>query len=214
MGQNDEVESFLNQRFPDAKCALDFSNPFQCLVAVVLSAQTNDQAVNRVTPALFSSYPDPFALAKAEPEEIEKIIKTLGIYHHKAKNLIDLANSLVNQFDNGVPLRKEDLLSLPGVGNKTANVVLAETVSRPAIAVDTHVERVAKRLGYVKKNDDPSTVEEELEKQFPKAHWIKLHHQFIAFGRALCRAKKPLCGGCGLRSHCLYFKKNSSTTAK
>jgi len=214
MTKSTEVSDYLRRRYQDAKCALNFSNPFECLLAVVLSAQTSDQAVNLVTPALFMSYPDPFALAKAEPREVASKIKRLGLYKTKAKNLVDLANMIVNQFDNAVPLRKNDLMSLPGVGVKTANVVLAETLGRPAFAVDTHVARIAKRLGFAKNSDEPSTIEARLEKEFSKKDWIDLHHRFIAFGRDLCRAKNPHCEECELRETCLYFKKKSSTTAK
>jgi endonuclease-3 len=214
MTKNEAVVSFLNARFPDAKCALHFANPFQCLIAVSLSAQTNDKSVNEVTPALFLAYPDPFALAKADPREVEGYIKRLGLYHNKAKHLVDLANALVNQFMNEVPLNKDDLMSLPGVGIKTANVVLAECANVPAIAVDTHVNRVAVRLGYGNKNDAPEDVEAKLEKQFDPSLYIQLHHQIIAFGRAICHSQKPECDSCPLHEYCLYFKKCVITTLK
>jgi endonuclease-3 len=214
MTKNEAVLSFLDANFADAKCALHFHNPFECLIAVSLSAQTNDKSVNQVTPALFLAYPDPFALAKASVKEVEPYIESLGLYHNKAKNIVNLANALVNQFDNAVPLKKEDLLSLPGVGIKTANVVLAECAGVPAIAVDTHVNRVAVRLGYAKKSDEPFTVEKKLEKQFDPKDYIKLHHQIIAFGRAICHSQKPECARCGLHEHCLYFKKCALTTDK
>lgn len=214
MRKNEEVSSVLLSSFPNAKCTLDFVNPFQCLVAVLLSAQTNDSAVNKCTPQLFSAYPDPFALAKASVQEVEPFIQSLGLYHNKAKNLVDLANRLVNQFDNAVPLKKEDLISLPGVGIKTANVVLLECARIPSFPVDTHVGRIAKRLGYAKKNDEPEIVEKKLEKQFPKESWGSLHHCFIAFGREICHSQKPECERCRLQGYCSFYKKNSSTTGK
>jgi endonuclease-3 len=214
MTKNEAVLAFLEDRFPDAKCALHFADPFQCLIAVSLSAQTNDKSVNQVTPALFLAYPDPFALAKADPKEVEPYIESLGLYHNKAKNIVNLANALVNQFDNAVPLKKEELLTLPGVGIKTTNVVLAECAGVPAIAVDTHVNRVAVRLGYATKKDEPVDVEKKLEKQFDSKDYIKLHHQIIAFGRAICHSQKPECEKCGLKEYCSYFKKCALTTAK
>lgn len=214
MTKNEAVLSFLSNNYPDAKCSLDFSSPFQCLVAVMLSAQTTDKAVNQVTPSLFSSFPDAFSMAQADVSEIEEKIKTLGLYHNKAKNLSDLANTLVNQYEADLPKEKEDVLSLPGVGIKTCNVVLSETRNVPAIAVDRHVARIAYRLGYAKKDNEPSKIEAKLEKQFPKEEWINLHHRLIAFGRDVCHSQNPECGRCLLHEYCSYFKKSSLTKGK
>ena len=209
-----DVIAFMAKRFPDAKCALVFSNPYECVCAVMLSAQTTDKSVNLVTPKLFEAYPNPSSLAKANLEDVEAIIKSLGLYKNKAKNLIAMAKVLVDEHGGEVPSRKEDLVSLPGVGVKTANVVGAECFGTAAIAVDTHVSRVATRLGYVKEGTDPVKIEGILEKRFPKESHIKLHHQLIWFGREICHARKPDCPSCELGSHCLYFKKASSKTGK
>lgn len=209
-----DVIAFMAKRFPDAKCALLFSNPYECVCAVMLSAQTTDKSVNLVTPKLFEAYPNPSSLAKANLEDVETIIKSLGLYKNKAKNLIAMAQVLVDEHGGEVPSRKEDLVSLPGVGVKTANVVGAECFGTAAIAVDTHVSRVASRLGYVKEGTDPVKIEGILEKRFPKESHIKLHHQLIWFGREICHARKPDCPSCELGCHCLYFKKASSKTGK
>ena len=209
-----DVIAFMAKRFPDAKCALVFSTPYECLCAVMLSAQTTDKSVNLVTPKLFEAYPNPSSLAKANLEDVETIIKSLGLYKNKAKNLIAMAQVLVDEHGGEVPSRKEDLVSLPGVGVKTANVVGAECFGTAAIAVDTHVSRVASRLGYAKEGTDPVKIEGILEKRFPKESHIKLHHQLIWFGREICHARKPDCSSCELGRHCLYFKKASSKTGK
>ncbi len=209
-----DVIAFMAKRFPDAKCALVFSNPYECVCAVMLSAQTTDKSVNLVTPKLFEAYPNPSSLAKANLEDVETIIKSLGLYKNKAKNLIAMAKVLVDEHGGEVPSRKEDLVSLPGVGVKTANVVGAECFGTAAIAVDTHVSRVASRLGYAKEGTDPVKIEGILEKRFPKESHIKLHHQLIWFGREICHARKPDCSSCELGCHCLYFKKASSKTGK
>lgn len=206
--------SYWASEFPDAKCTLNFSNPFECLVAVMLSAQTSDESVNRVTPALFSRFPSPLALANADIAEVENCIHSLGLYHSKASHLISMAKSLVDNFSGKVPQTKKELTSLSGVGIKTANVVLAECFGVPGIAVDTHVGRVAKRLGFASANDEPVEVERKLEKAFQKETWIPLHHRMIAFGRKTCHAQKPDCVSCGLCSVCSYFKKTALKAGK
>ena len=205
---------YLERLFPEPGCALRFSNPFECLCAVMLSAQTTDESVNRVTPALFSSYPDAFALAKADIKDVENIIHSIGLYHAKAKNLLALSNALVEQYDGQVPANKEKMRALAGVGVKTSNVVGAICFGIPAIAVDTHVARVSKRLGYAKDDDEPEEIEAKLERRFPKEKHIRLHYQIILFGRNVCHAKKPECERCELCSRCRYFKKNSSISGR
>ena len=205
---------FLEGAFPDAHCSLHFSNPFEALVAVMLSAQTTDEAVNRVTPSLFEAYPDAFALSHATQEEVEAHIKSLGLYHNKAKNLVALSRVLVNQFNGDVPPSFEDLVNLPGVGIKTANVVTAECFSRPSIPVDTHVARVSKRMGFASKSDEPPVIEKKLERIFPRESWIPLHHRIIAFGRATCHAKNPECETCGFAASCPYKSKASTKTGR
>ena len=217
MTMNEKSEafaSFLAKRFPDASCTLTFHNPFEAVVAVLLSAQTNDNAVNKVTPALFAAYPNPDALAEAKLQDVEKIISSLGLYHNKAKNLLLLGRTLRDKYQGEVPLEFEKMVELPGVGVKTANVVLMEVSRRPAYAVDTHVARVSKRMSFAKESDEPLTIEKKLEKIFPKDSWIDLHHRTIAFGRAICHAKSPECGACELHDCCAYFKKSSSTKGR
>lgn len=207
MEKTEFIQTYLNEILPDAKCSLDFKNPFECLCAVMLSAQTTDKSVNLVTPKLFAIFPDAFAMSKASQEEVEQIIHSIGLYRNKAKNLIQLSKVLVERFDGEVPHSKAELTSLPGVGVKTANVVLAECFAIPAIAVDTHLTRVSKRLGLAKEEDDPIEIEKKLEKRFPKEKWIKLHHQMIWFGRMYCKAQSPLCQECKLQGFCKEFKK-------
>lgn len=207
--KNEIVVSFLQKTFPDAKCALIFDSSFQCLVAVMLSAQTTDIAVNKCTPALFSDYPDAKSLSKADQKDVENHIHSLGLYKNKASNLIAMSKALMERFSGEVPSTKEELCSLPGVGNKTASVVLLECFGVPGIAVDTHVGRIAKRLGYAKESDEPTVIQEKLEKTFTKQEQEHLHHQLIWFGRTICHAKKPECERCGLQDICHFFKKCS-----
>ena len=204
----------LNRLFPNPRCALNFDNPFQCLCAVMLSAQTTDDSVNKVTPKLFADYPTPNELSKARLEDVMECIHSIGLYKNKAKNLLGIAKDLVERFGGEVPSDKEALQTLPGVGIKTANVVGALCFDIPAIAVDTHVARVSARLGYAKEGEDPVSIEKKLEKRFPEEIHIRLHHQLIWFGRTVCQAKKPQCGECPVQEMCRYFKKNSSMQGK
>ena len=215
MKKNDiELLEYLDRLFPEPGCALNFRNPFECLCAVMLSAQTTDASVNRVTPALFEAYPDAFALSKADIQDVENIIRSIGLYHAKAKNLLGLSKALVEEYGGEVPMDKEKMRKLPGVGVKTSNVVGAICFGIPAIAVDTHVARVSKRLGYAKEEDEPETIEAKLEKTFPKETHIRLHYQIILFGRNVCHARGPECAQCALTERCRYFKKNSSRIGK
>ena len=195
----------LDNLYPDAHCELNHRNDFELLVAVVLSAQTTDERVNSVTPSLFKKYPDAYKLSKAKLSDVEKIIKPIGLYHNKAINIIKLSKSLVDNFEGKVPDNREDLESLPGVGRKTANVILNNCFAEPAFAVDTHVSRVSKRLGIADENDDVGTIEEKLMNYFPKDKWGKLHHQFIFFGRYKCKAIKPDCTDCPMKKICNYL---------
>ncbi|MBO7697521.1 MAG: endonuclease III [Erysipelotrichaceae bacterium] len=192
----------LDELYPDAFCQLEHKNDFELLVAVVLSAQTTDERVNSVTPFLFEKYPDAFALSKTDLKNVEQIIKPIGLYHNKAVNIIKLANRLVEDFDGVVPNDRNKLESLPGVGRKTANVILNNCFDVPAFAVDTHVSRVSKRLGIAEKDDDVDVIEEKLMNYFPKKNWGKLHHQFIFFGRYKCKAIKADCTDCPLKKIC------------
>lgn len=192
----------LNRLYPDAHCELNHKDSFELLVAVVLSAQTTDVSVNRVTPALFEKYPDAISLSEASEEDVMRLIHSIGLYKNKSRNIIDLAKELVKRFDGEVPSKREELESLPGVGRKTANVVLSNCFDYPAFAVDTHVSRVSKRLMIARKDDDVLTIEKKLMKFFPRNCWSRLHHQFIFFGRYKCKAKNPECTDCPFRDSC------------
>jgi len=207
MEKTELIQTYLDEILPDAKCSLDFHNPFECLCAVMLSAQTTDKSVNLVTPDLFKAFPDAFAMSSADAEEVEQLIHSIGLYRNKAKNLIGISKALVERFEGVVPQTKEELTSLPGVGIKTANVVLAECFNVPAMAVDTHLSRVSKRLALANDKDAPEVIEKKLERRFPKDKWIKLHHQMIWFGRIRCKAISPICEDCKLSGICKEFKK-------
>lgn len=192
----------LDRLYPDAHCELNHKDSFELLIAVVLSAQTTDVSVNRVTPALFEKYPDAISLSEASEEDVMRLIHSIGLYKNKSRNIINLAKELVRRFDGEVPSKREELESLPGVGRKTANVVLSNCFDYPAFAVDTHVSRVSKRLMIARKDDDVLTIEKKLMKFFPRNCWSRLHHQFIFFGRYKCKAKNPECTDCPFRDSC------------
>lgn len=206
----------LLKKYPDASCSLAFENPFQCLCAVLLSAQCSDKKVNEVTPSLFTHFPSPEAMAKAPLAEIEECIHSLGLYKNKALHLSDLSKILCKEHEGQVPSCYEKLIALPGVGNKTARVVLMEAFNQPAFPVDTHVGRVCSRLGLVSPSLTPTQMEARLEKIYPKASQTQLHHCFIAFGREICHSQNPDCKSCDFCDFCRYFsaKKASSKTGK
>lgn len=201
------ILSVLEEMHPEASCALEHRDRFQLLVAVMLSAQTTDISVNKVTPELFGRYPDAAAMAEADPLEIQEIIRTIGLYKNKSKNVVAMAKMLCEEYGGEVPGDFSKLVRLPGVGRKTANVVLAEGFGEPRIAVDTHVFRVANRIGLTD-GENPAEVEEKLMKRLPKDLWIRAHHLLIFHGRKLCHARKPDCSACGLRDACVYFKES------
>lgn len=178
-----EVLDVLACVYPNPKSELNYKDNFSLLIAVILSAQATDISVNKVTPALFEAYPSPEALAKASQEDVMDLLKTIGLYRNKSKFIIETSKKLVDEFSGEVPGTQKELMTLPGVGRKTANVVLAEAFNIPAIAVDTHVSRVAKRLGWATKNDSVLQVEEKLMKKIPKERWGEAHHQILLFGR-------------------------------
>ena len=197
----------LNQMFPNAKAELNYTNPFELLIAVVLSAQTTDKAVNKVTEILFKKYPNAEALSQAELSDVESIIKTIGLYHNKAKNIIALSRDLTEKFNGEVPADRDQLESLPGVGRKTTNVVISNAFGIPALAVDTHVARISIRLGLAKPSDNVLEIEKKLNRKIPKEQWLKVHHQMIFFGRYHCLAKNPKCQSCPLIDDCKYKDK-------
>src|SRR5690554_2188816 len=196
-----QILAELELLYPDAETELDFDTPFQCLIATLLSAQATDVSVNLATPALFAAYPDAHALAAATPEEVEPYIKTIGLFRSKAKNAVATARLLVEAHGGEVPGRMEALIALPGVGRKTANVVLANAFGVPTIAVDTHVGRVARRLGLTR-HTDPDKVEADLVRLFHCDDWIFVHHALIFHGRRVCHARKPDCANCTLCAMC------------
>lgn len=191
----------LHQRYPDAHCELDFTSPFELVVATVLSAQTTDVRVNQVTPALFARYPTPAALAGAERSDVEAIIAPTGFFRAKTESLLRLGAALVERYDGQVPRRMKDLVTLPGVGRKTANVVLGNAFDVPGITVDTHVGRLARRFGWTDQ-DDPVRVETDLGALIPRRDWTMLSHVLIFHGRRTCHARKPACGACVVAADC------------
>ena len=186
---------------PDAHCELDFTNPFELLVATVLSAQTTDRTVNRVTPTLFARYPDAVSLAGADRPALEEILTPTGFFRAKANSLLGLAGALVERFDGEVPGRMVDLVTLPGVGRKTANVVLGNAFGVPGLTVDTHFGRLVRRFGWTAE-EDPVKVEAEVGRLVPKGEWTDFSHRVIFHGRRVCHAKKAACGACGLARWC------------
>ena len=195
--------SYLDELFPAAKCELFYSKDYELVIAVMLSAQTTDKSVNAVTPILFEKYPSLDALNKASLEEIEEILKPIGLYKNKAKNLKGIVKELIERFNYVVPSDKEQLMTLPGVGNKTAGVIRAEIFKIPDLPVDTHILRIAKRLNLAKKDDEPIEVERKLKKIIPEERWIKSHHQLIHFGRYFCTARGPQCQNCKIADMCI-----------
>lgn len=196
-----ELQARLRAAYPDARCALDHRDPFQLVVATILSAQCTDARVNLTTPALFARYPDAAHLAEARTEELEGLIKSTGFFRNKARNLIGLGQALISRHGGKVPSDPAELGALPGVGQKTANVVLANAFGVPALAVDTHIFRVARRLG-LSKATTPEKVEADLCRLFPREDWIELHHQLIFHGRRTCDARRPACAACPLLDLC------------
>jgi len=202
------ILDYFDEILPNAACELNYRAPHELLIAVVLSAQTTDINVNAVTPRLFNQYPSVAALAEADLFEVEAIIKSIGLYRTKAKHIIEICRLLHERFSDAVPMSKEDLMSLPGVGAKTANVVRAELFHIPEIAVDTHVARISKRLKFALMNDDVTKVEAKLRKTLPEERYIKTHHQMLHFGRYYCTARRPSCIGCPLIGQCAEKNKN------
>ncbi len=191
----------LVKTYPDAHCELNFENPLQLLVATILSAQCTDDRVNLVTPALFARYSSAHDYAQADIDEVETLIKSTGFYHNKAKSLIGLGKGLVERFGGEVPETLEELVTLPGVGRKTANVVLGNAFDTPGITVDTHVGRLSRRFGWTK-NTDPEKVEAEIAALFAPKYWTQLSQVMIWHGRRRCHARKPACGACPIDDLC------------
>lgn len=195
------IYRILSKTYPTIRCELDFENPLQLLVAVVLSAQCTDKRVNQITPALFKKYKNAKAYAKAPLPEIEELIFSAGFYHAKARHIKGLAIKLVEEFDSEVPATLEELITLPGVGRKTANVVLGHAFDIPGITVDTHFGRLSRRFGWTT-SQDPVKVEYEVGELIPQKEWTNLSQRMIWHGRRICHSRKPACGACPLAKRC------------
>lgn len=196
------INSYIEELFPNPVCELNYSKDYELLISVMLSAQTTDKRVNEVTSILYKKYPSLNDLSNARVEDIIEIIRPLGSFNRKSLNVIEISKRLLEDKNGNVPCDRDYLESLPGVGRKTTNVVLGELFKVPCIAVDTHVERVSKRLNLANKNDDVREVEEKLTKIYEGEEMIKKHHQLLLFGRYYCKAKNPLCEGCKLKEIC------------
>jgi endonuclease-3 len=203
----------LADLYPYAHPELDFENPYQLLVATVLSAQTTDLRVNQTTPALFAKYPTPEDLAAADPEELEQLIRPTGFFRAKAKSLLGLSAAIRDRYDGEVPGRLEDLVTLPGVGRKTANVVLGNAFGVPGITVDTHFGRLARRFGWTT-SDDPEKIEQEVGALFPKSEWTMLSHRLIFHGRRICHSRRPACGACPIAPLCPSYGEGETDPEK
>ena len=197
---------YLDELFPHASCELFYTKDYELVIAVMLSAQTTDKSVNAVTTVLFNKYKSLDELNSASLEDIEEILKPIGLYKNKAKNLKGIVKDLIERFNYVVPFDKDLLQTLPGVGNKTAGVIRAEIFKIPDLPVDTHILRISKRLNLAKKDDEPIDVERKLKKIIPEERWIKSHHQLIHFGRYFCTARSPKCAECKLKDSCNYLK--------
>ncbi|MBO4538111.1 MAG: endonuclease III [Erysipelotrichaceae bacterium] len=202
MNRREQIYQDLMKLYPDAHCQLNYGSDFQLAVAVLLSAQTTDVSVNRVTERLFAEYPDAESLSRAPISALEEIIHQLGLYHAKARNISLMASEVVRRYKGKLPDKMEELTGLPGIGVKCANVILAEIYKIPAFPVDTHVSRISRRLGIAGKQDSLPVVERKLKEYFPRERWIKMHHLLIFFGRNMCTARKPDCAGCPFSSFC------------
>lgn len=200
-GKARAVLNRLRRRYPEIGTALDYESPWQLLVVTILSAQTTDENVNRVAPDLFARYPGPADLAEADPEEVEQIVYSTGFYRQKTESIIRMSQDIVDRHDGEVPRDIDQLVELRGVGRKTASVVLAEVWDVPAIAVDTHVKRVTRRLDLTEE-EDPVKIEKDLRSLYPRKSWSGLSMRFIQFGREICEARSPRCGVCELFSLC------------
>ena len=191
----------LTKNYPNVRCELDYNSAFQLVVATVLSAHCTDKRVNQTTPALFKKYPNPKKMAKADLKDIQRLVKSTGFFRAKAKNIKSLSNKIMEEFDGDVPSNLEDLITLPGVGRKTANVVLGHAFGIPGITVDTHFGRLSRRFGWSKQND-PVKVEFEVGELIPEKEWTNLSQRMIWHGRRVCHSRKPACGACPLAKLC------------
>ena len=202
-----EVLRILEEEYGGSKTALNYQSPFQLLVATMLAAQSTDKRVNMITPKLFQDYPDAASMSRLSEEELQEYIKTVGLYKAKAKHILQTSKILAAQYDGDIPATREALMQLPGVGRKTANVVLSIAKRVPAIAVDTHVFRVSNRIGLARA-DNVLETEKQLMQNIPREKWSNAHHWLIWHGRKICRARNPLCDQCPVAHLCLYRRQN------
>ena len=202
------IEEYLEELYSDSICELNYNKDYELLIAVVLSAQTTDKRVNQVTSILFNKYKDIYSLSKANVSDLIEIVRPLGTASRKGVFVYEIANILVDKYDGKVPNSRKALEAMPGVGRKTANVVLSNLFDVPCIAVDTHVSRVSKRLSLAKDEDSVEEVEIKLKRKFKRENWSKRHHQMVLFGRYNCKAKNPDCVNCKIKDICKYYKKN------
>jgi len=198
------IYRILTKTYPNVRCELNYKTPYQLLVATVLSAQCTDKRVNQTTPALFKKYPNPKKMAEAEMKDIQRLVKSTGFYRAKAKNIKSLSSKIITEFDGKVPSNLDELITLPGVGRKTANVVLGHAFGIPGITVDTHFGRLSRRFGW-SKSQDPVKVEFEVGGLIPKKEWTNLSQHLIWHGRRVCHSRKPACGACPLAKYCPSF---------
>lgn len=203
-GLTKTISDYMDELFLSPRCELNYTKDYELLLATMLSAQTTDKRVNSVTEILFKKYPSTKDLSKADINEVMEIIRPIGTFHKKAKNAIEIAKRLEEDYGGKVPNDREYLESLPGVGRKTTNVVLSNLFNEPCIAVDTHVSRVSIRLGLAKEGDTPLIIEQKLMKKFPKERLARLHHQLVLFGRYHCTARSPQCENCKLKDICKF----------
>ena len=201
-----EIAKSLQRTMPSPKMELDHRSPWELLVATILSAQCTDQRVNQVTPSLFQRYRQPAELAAAHLPDVEQIIHSTGFFKNKAKHLVACGKALTERFSEQVPKKMEELITLPGVGRKTANVILGSAFGQPSIVVDTHVKRVAKRLGLTR-SDNPDLVEQDLQQLMPKSQWTAVAQRLLLHGRYVCLARKPQCSTCSIYRHCTWKEK-------
>ena len=208
----EKIILILKETYPDAKCSLDFSTPFELLISVMLSAQCTDDRVNKTTPSIFSKYNTPSDFANIDLKELEELIHPCGFYRNKAKNIISCSRKILQDFDGIVPNNINDLISLPGVGRKSANVVMLEAFDTPVgIAVDTHAKRISNKIG-LSNSEDPLKIEQDLLKIIDKKYYYDVNHLFMWHGRNICTARNPKCSECPISKYCDSFKLNNSKT--
>lgn len=208
-----EIIKILKDYYPDATCSLDFTTPFEMMIAVMLSAQCTDERVNKTTPELFEKYNTPDSIVKADLKEIENIIHPCGFYKNKAKNIKACSEKLLKDFDGIVPENMELLQTLPGVGRKSANVIMLEAFHNPqGIAVDTHAKRISNKMGFSKQTE-PEKIEQDLLKQIPQKYYYDVNHLFVWHGRNICNARSPKCTECPVKEYCNEYKKSKNKTS-